>query len=206
MPLPRDAETLKIPAYMRRRSLSARARKPLVLTALDRKQAGVMPEGLKPRPIKRKRPAHLKAAAPRASMHAPLPQDLFSTFIKPAAKPKNQRKVASKPVRKAVQRVKPAKILEAFLPPIIEEPADDQVLGVITHFYPKISVGVIKLSGTLEVGDKISYKTTDGTICKQIIKSMEINRSPVFSAKSGDDIGVKLKQAAELNTQIQLAR
>lgn len=202
MPLPRDPETLKIPAYMRRRSLSARARKPLVLTALDRKQAGVMPEGLKPQPLKKKRPMRTKAATPKTSMHSPLPQDLFSAFTKPAARPKIQRQAASKPVRKAAVRVKPIKTSEAFLPPIIEEQADDKVIGLITHFYPKISVAVIKLSGTLEVGDKISYQTTDGEVCKQIIKSMEINRSPVFTAKSGDDIGVKLKYEAKVGTAV----
>lgn len=38
MALARDPDTLRVPAFMRKRSLSSRLRKPLVLTALDRKK------------------------------------------------------------------------------------------------------------------------------------------------------------------------
>lgn len=46
MALPTDPETLRIPAFMRKRSLRSRLKRPLVLTALDRKKAGVLPLGI----------------------------------------------------------------------------------------------------------------------------------------------------------------
>lgn len=47
MPLPSDPDTFKIPAFMRKRSIKTRLKKPLLLTALDRKKAGVVLPELK---------------------------------------------------------------------------------------------------------------------------------------------------------------
>lgn len=52
--LPRDPETLRIPAFMRKRNISSRLKRPLLLTALDRKNAGLPLTG-KPGKIIKKR-------------------------------------------------------------------------------------------------------------------------------------------------------
>ena len=48
MSLPRDPDTLRIPAFMRTKALSRKLKKKLPMTALDRKEAGLPPPGLEP--------------------------------------------------------------------------------------------------------------------------------------------------------------
>lgn len=64
-------------------------------------------------------------------------------------------------------------------------------IGVVTHFFSKIGVAAIKLTGSLKIGDKIKIKgaTTD---FEQTVESMEINRQKIEEAKAGDEIGIKV--------------
>jgi len=63
-------------------------------------------------------------------------------------------------------------------------------VGKITHYFSKIGVAVIELSGELKIGDKISIEgaTTD---IKQTIDSMQIEHKPVQVAGKGQSIGLK---------------
>ncbi len=64
-------------------------------------------------------------------------------------------------------------------------------VGKITHYFSKIGVAVIELSGELKIGDKISIEgaTTD---TKQTIDSMQIEHKPVQVAGKGQSIGLKV--------------
>jgi putative protease len=69
----------------------------------------------------------------------------------------------------------------------------EEKIGVIEHFFNKVSVAAIKITGgELKIGDTIHIvgASTDIT---QTIESMEINRVPVETVKSGDDVGIKVK-------------
>lgn len=212
MALARDPETLKIPAFMRKRSLAARTRKPLILTALDRKKAGLPPEGLKTDKQK-------SAAAAKQSLLQPRSWwsgnwgDLIETkptlqkttrAVKPtkqkicrapAPKPRKSRKASVKRAQKILVPEFSPPILD-FVEPVVETAANkkSKKIGEITHYYDKIKVAVIKLSGSLCVGDKISYETADNSRRGQIVESMEINRQPVFKAGKGKEIGIKIKK------------
>ena len=65
-------------------------------------------------------------------------------------------------------------------------------VGEITHFFSNISVAVIQISDTLEVGDKIRIKgsTTD---FEQEVDSMQIEHENIEKAEKGQDIGMKVK-------------
>ncbi|MGB2705982.1 MAG: hypothetical protein WBC74_03925 [Candidatus Omnitrophota bacterium] len=66
-------------------------------------------------------------------------------------------------------------------------------IGEITHFFPHVKAGVIKLKkDTLSVGDTIYIKghTTD---FEQKIKSMQVNHAPIEKASKGQEIGFKVK-------------
>lgn len=143
MAIPLNPDTLRIPAFMRRRSLSVRLKKPLILTALDRKKARLAP--------------------------------LFLDKSKKAKKKKS-------PTKKILQR--------------------DNTIGILTHYYDKINVGVIKLSATIAVGDNIEYQTYDGQF-EQIVESMEIEREPVFQARKGKEIGLKLKKIPKIGSKVR---
>jgi putative protease len=72
--------------------------------------------------------------------------------------------------------------------------ADEQEVGKITHFFPKISVAVIEVTaGSLKKGDTIHIKgaTTDFS---QQIDSMQVDHDSVEEAKEGTAIGMKLKE------------
>jgi len=71
--------------------------------------------------------------------------------------------------------------------------AEDQV-GVVVNFYAKPSVAAIKVTGgSIRKGDLLKYKgsTTDFT---EEVTSMEIENQAVEEAKSGDLVGVKVKE------------
>jgi len=71
--------------------------------------------------------------------------------------------------------------------------AEDQV-GVVVNFYVKPSVAAIKVTGgSIRKGDLLKYKghTTDFT---EEVTSIEIENQPVEEAKSGDMVGVEVKE------------
>jgi translation elongation factor EF-1alpha len=72
-------------------------------------------------------------------------------------------------------------------------PEQEKPIGRISHFFSKISVGIIELSDTLRVGEKIHVKghTTDFV---QTITSMQVEHAQVQEAKAGDSIGVKVDE------------
>ena len=68
---------------------------------------------------------------------------------------------------------------------------EKQPVGKITHFFDKINVAVVQLTGKIKVGDTIEIETGDGPF-QQKIDSMQVNHNPVEEAKSGDAIGLKV--------------
>ncbi|MCW1296798.1 MAG: EF-Tu/IF-2/RF-3 family GTPase [Candidatus Parvarchaeota archaeon] len=76
----------------------------------------------------------------------------------------------------------------------IEEVKKEEV-GRVTHFYPKISVAVVELSGTLRVGDRILIKGNI-TNFEQDVESMQIEHANIEEANAGQSIGLKVAQRA----------
>jgi translation elongation factor EF-Tu-like GTPase len=69
----------------------------------------------------------------------------------------------------------------------------EEKIGIVEHFFTNINVAAIKLTdGELNIGDTIHFvgAHTDFT---HTIDHMEINRTPVEIAKTGDAIGIKVK-------------
>lgn len=64
-------------------------------------------------------------------------------------------------------------------------------VGEISHYYPKISVAVLKLENSLKKGDKISIEGYT-TNFSQVVESMQIEHKNVEEAKKGDSIGLKV--------------
>lgn len=75
----------------------------------------------------------------------------------------------------------------------------EEEIGKITHFFSKISVGVLELSkGELHVGDTIHLKghTTD---FYQKVESIQVEHSSVESAKAGESVGLKVESPVREN-------
>ncbi len=120
--------------------------------------------------------------------------------LKKKAKKAFKKKVAKKAVRKAVKKTikrkppakakKPLKKKVALKkkPAAVKKPKEN-IIGVITHYFPHVRAAVIKLKAPLAVGDTIRIKghTTDFT---QTINSMQVDHVPIISAKKGQEIGL----------------
>ena len=77
-----------------------------------------------------------------------------------------------------------------------------ELVGKITHFYNKISVAVVELSGTLKKGDKISIEKEGEEPLEQTVGSMQIEHEQVKEAKRGQAIGMKIDKPVKENSQI----
>ena len=66
-------------------------------------------------------------------------------------------------------------------------------VGVITHYYDHIGVGVVEVSGALKIGDQIHIKggSTDFT---QEVTSMQVEHKQIDAAKKEDIVGMKVDQ------------
>ena len=85
--------------------------------------------------------------------------------------------------------------------------AEEEVeVGKIKHYFGKLKVAVVELSGGLKKGDGIHVKgsTTD---FKQKIKSMQVEHEEIETAESGTSIGLKVsKPVRENDTVYKIAK
>ena len=67
----------------------------------------------------------------------------------------------------------------------------EEQIGRVTHYFNKIGVMAIELTGDLKIGDTIHVKghTSDWT---EDIVSMQVEHDPVEKAGPGDSIGIKV--------------
>ncbi len=69
----------------------------------------------------------------------------------------------------------------------------EKEIGKVTHWYDKISVAVVKLSGALATGDRIKVRRGKDEFETEI-SSMQIDHQQSNTAKKGDEVAVKLPQ------------
>jgi putative protease len=65
-------------------------------------------------------------------------------------------------------------------------------IGKVVHYYGKIGVAIIDLTGPLSKGDEIKISGKGGEFT-QVAKSIEIEHKRVDKAKKGDSIGLKVE-------------
>ncbi len=81
------------------------------------------------------------------------------------------------------------------------EEALGKPLGIVTGYFAHVSAAVLKLKGPLALGDAIWIKghTTD---LKQTVQSLQIDRTPITSAKRGQEIGIKINDRARRGDRV----
>lgn len=79
--------------------------------------------------------------------------------------------------------------------------AEEKLIGKVSHYFTKISVGIIELEDTIKVGDTIHIKgaTTDFT---QQVESMQIEHESINEAKAGQSIGLKINEPVRENDKV----
>jgi putative protease len=199
-----DPEKLKIPAYLRKKAIVRQSRQKLILTALDRKQAGLgvhSQKALAPVKVKEKTYSNV-GKQPRIKKSK-------ATFF-----PAQPNFFGSQPATSAAKRKSSASFLRDLLP-VDDEPVQRPhhnptrhevptgcveivPVGHITAYIEKIQVAIIKLAKPLRQGDLIQI-TADDLLFQQPVDSMQINRKPVKIAKKGSEIGLKVSMEPRIN-------
>jgi len=80
---------------------------------------------------------------------------------------------------------------------------EEKLIGKVIHYYGKIGVGIIELSGTLRVGNQIRIKG-HGVDFEQEVESIQIEHKNVNEAKKGESIGVKVGQKVKEGDEVYL--
>lgn len=73
-----------------------------------------------------------------------------------------------------------------------------EVVGKVTHYFPHVKAGVVKLTMPLTIGEKI-HILGHTTNFKQTVTSMQINNVPIKEARPGDEIGLLVKSRVRHN-------
>lgn len=119
---------------------------------------------------------------------------------RPAARVKAKaKKKPAKPKAKATARLKaPVARTKPSAPAakVAAVPANEERIGIVTHYYSHLSVAIIQLeTGTLREGETVHIKghTSD---FRQPVGSMEVNHVHVSLARAGESFGLKVKEHA----------
>jgi translation elongation factor EF-1alpha len=75
-------------------------------------------------------------------------------------------------------------------------------VGTVTHYYDKINVAILELSGTLSVGDKIKFVRGGEDLFSQVVESIQVEHKKLDSANSGDVIGLKTNEAVKTGAEV----
>ena len=77
-------------------------------------------------------------------------------------------------------------------------PDGGKLIGKISHYFGKINVGIIELTDSLKVGDKVHIKGHSDDF-EQTVDSMQIEHDKIQEAKAGDSVGIKVANRVHEN-------
>ncbi len=113
----------------------------------------------------------------------------------PAKKKTAKKKTAKKKPKAAGRKKLKGKISQK------KQPKKAKEIGVVTHYFGKISVGIIKVKATLKAGDKIEIKGAHVDFSQQV-KSMQINHQDAAVAGKNAEVGIKVKKRVHPNDKV----
>ena len=77
----------------------------------------------------------------------------------------------------------------------------EKKIGVISHYFNHLGVGIIGLSAPLKVGETIRIKGAHDDFT-QTVDSMQVEHCNVEEANAGDAVGVKVSQKVHENDAV----
>ncbi len=196
-----DPDRLKIPAFMRNKAIVSQVKQRLILTALDRKEAGLKHNSKKAlAPIKSKSIRNSSLSRIRRSRKVRTSNSLQDTQSYNA--PRYSQPDFLEPYIAPSYGQTNAPIIE----PVSSNSSNDLppkmvCVGTVTQYISKINVAIIMLSGTLKQGDTIAIMG-ENFLSFQKVEEIQIDRQPVPFAQKGDHIGLKVNEPAATNGKI----
>ena len=106
-------------------------------------------------------------------------------------KRKMVKKVTKKVTKKLVKKVMASK----------KKPAVVGLVGKVVHYYDKIGVAIVELSGTVLVGDLLTFRRGEREFM-QPVSSMQIDHASVEKAGKGKVVGIRVVQVADPGTLV----
>jgi len=79
----------------------------------------------------------------------------------------------------------------------------DKKIGTITHFFDKISVGIIKLDKPFEKGAKIRIEGST-TNFEQEVMGMQFDHKDIEKGKKGQEVGIKVDEKVREGDEVFL--
>lgn len=112
---------------------------------------------------------------------------------------KKRETIKTKTLKRSKKRIlEKKKVLPRTTKPALAE----ELIGVVTHYFPHVRAGVIKIKkSSLSMGDSVHIKghTTDFL---QKITSIQIDHRPIDIASKGKEIGLLVKSRVRHNDKV----
>ncbi|TSC66813.1 MAG: hypothetical protein G01um101472_640 [Parcubacteria group bacterium Gr01-1014_72] len=77
----------------------------------------------------------------------------------------------------------------------------EKKIATVTHWYDKLGVAVLNLTGALSVGDRVKVKR-GGEEHEDTVASIQIDHKDVPSAAKGKDVAVKLGEKTKEGAEV----
>ncbi len=77
-------------------------------------------------------------------------------------------------------------------------------VGVITHYYDKLGVGIIKLEEDIKVGDKLKFQGHK-TDFEQEVSQMQFDHKDIEMGKKDQEVGIKVDSVVRNGDAVYLA-
>ncbi len=77
-------------------------------------------------------------------------------------------------------------------------------IGVVTHYYPRIGVAIVNLTGAIHLKDRIRFQ--GATEFSQSVTSIQIEHEQIDSASAGTTVGIKVTKAVAPHDEVILQR
>ena len=204
MPQETSLDKYKIPAFQRKKSLGAKARrakKPV--TAFERRLAGI--PVIKP---KRKVVRRTTRVA-RSIVSRPISSSAETSYENPFGQGSYGNEYSpgfSNPLIEETpyesQSYETPSYSSSSSDPSLPDFREMRLCGKCEGYIEKIEVALVKLSASVRVEDRLIFESEDGGLFEQILGEMQIDREDTLTAYSGDDVGMKVKAAPAKNGNV----
>lgn len=74
-------------------------------------------------------------------------------------------------------------------------------IGVVTHYYDKIGVAIVKFNKDISAGETIEFKGAN-TDFSQTLTSMQFDHKEIPKAKKGQEIGIKVDEKVHEGNEV----
>lgn len=76
-------------------------------------------------------------------------------------------------------------------------------VGKVTHYYGKLGVAIVELTGKLKKGDTIKIADSSGEF-EETVAEMQVDHKEVAEAKKGDAVGIKVSRKVHEGAAVYL--